>query len=102
MTGQNPMTVILPRHQWSANEYLRIVEAGLFNKIELLQGDIVVTGAACKPDPWTLEVYRHPVPDPRSFSAWRYQDGRVLQPGEQVSPLAAPEIVVPVAAVLPA
>ena len=236
MTGQKPMTPILPRHQWSANEYLRMIEAGLFNKIELLQGDLVVTGAACKPYHWTLEaydqivslgllegkhvelvqgeilvmspmgephalaliqlneilipyfnsrtgyrlriqmplalppltsepepdlavvtldaptsaaghptnavlvievaesslaydrdhkgplyaaagirdfwlvnlperrleVYRHPVPEPRSFSAWRYQDCQVLQAGEQVSPLAAPDIVVPVAAVFPA
>ena len=38
MTGQNPMTATLPRYQWSANEYLRMVEAGLFNKIELLRG----------------------------------------------------------------
>ena len=236
MTGQKPMTATLPRYQWSANEYLRMIEAGLFNKIELLQGDLVVTGAACKPYRWTLEaydqivslgllegkhvelvqgeifvmsprgephaltiiqlneilipyfnsrtgyrlriqmplalppltsepepdlavvtldtptsaaghptnavlvievaesslaydrdhkgplyaaagirdfwlvnlperrleVYRHPVPEPRSFSAWRYRDCQVLQAGEQVSPLAAPDIVVPVAAVLPA
>lgn len=46
-----------------------------------------------------LDVYRHPVPDPQSFSAWRYRDCRVLQAGEQISPLAAPEIAVPVAAV---
>ena len=49
-----------------------------------------------------LDVYRHPIPDPQSFSAWRYRDCRSLQAGEQVSPLVAPEIVVPVAAVFPA
>ena len=57
MTGQKPMTATLPRYQWSANEYLRMIEAGLFNKIELLQGDLVVVGAACKPYHWTLEAY---------------------------------------------
>lgn len=236
MTGQKSTTATLPRYQWSADQYLRMVEAGLFNKIELLQGDVVVTGASCKPYHWTLEdydrivslgllegkhvelvqgailvmsprgvphaltitqlneilmpyfnsrtgyrlrirmplalppltseaepdlavvtldaptstaghpanavlvievaesslhydrdhkgplyaaagiydfwlvnlpercleVYRHPIPDPQSFSAWRYQDCQVLQAGEQVAPLAAPEIVVPVAAVFPA
>lgn len=236
MTGQKSTPATLPRYQWSANEYLRMVEAGLFNRIELLQGDVVVTGASCKPYHWTLEdydrivsldllegkhvelvqgeilvmspmgaphaltitqlneilipyfnsrtgyrlriqmplalppltsepepdlavvtldaptstaghpanavlvievaesslhynrdhkgplyaaagvydfwlvnlpecrleVYRHPIPDPQSFSAWRYQDCQVLQSGEQVSPLAAPEIVVPVGAVFPA
>ena len=236
MTGQNPMTVTLPRYQWSANEYLRMVEAGLFNKTELLQGDVVVTGAACKPYHWTLEdydqiislgllegkhvelvqgeilvmspmgephaltimqlneilipyfnsrtgyrlriqmplalpsltsepepdlavvpldaptsmagrptsaalvievaesslhydrdrkgplyaaagirdywlvnlperrleVYRRPIPDPQSFSAWRYQACQVLQASEQVAPLAAPDIVVPLTAVFPA
>ena len=49
-----------------------------------------------------LEVYRHPVPDPQFFSAWRYQDCQVLHPDEQVSPLVAPEIVVPLAAMFPA
>lgn len=236
MTGQKSMTATLPRHQWSANEYLRMVEAGLFNKTELLQGDVVVRGAACKPYRWTLEnydhivslgllegkhvelvqgeilvmspmgephaltiihlheilgpyfnsrtgyrlriqmplalpsltsepepdlavvtlstptnsagrptsaafvievaessldydrdrkgplyaaagirdfwlanlpeqcleVYRHPIPDPQSFSAWRYRDCQVLQPGEQISPLVSPEVAVPVTAVFPA
>ena len=49
-----------------------------------------------------LEAYRHPVPDPQSFSAWRYRACQTLQPGEQVSPLVAPAVVVPVAAVFPA
>lgn len=236
MTGQKPMTATLPRYQWSVDEYTSMVEVGMFNKIELLQGDVVITGAACKLYHWTiedyeqlvslgmlegkhvelmqgeilvmspmgephaltimqlnevlspyfnsrtgyrlriqmplalppltsepepdlavvplnaptstagrptsaalvievaesslrydrdrkgplyaaagirdfwlvnlperrLEVYRHPIPDPQSFSAWRYRDCRTLQPGEQVSPLLAPAVVVPVAAVLPA
>ena len=236
MTGQKFMTATLPRYRWSADEYRGMIDAGVFDKIELLQGDIVVTGASCKPYRWALEdyeqiialgllegkhvelvqgeifvmspmgephaltiiqlneilgpyfnsrtgyrlriqmplalpsltsepepdlavvtlgtptnsagrptsaalvievaessldydrdrkgplyaaagirdfwlvnlperrldVYRHPVPDPQSFSAWRYQDCRLLQAGEQVSPLAAPEIVVPVGAVFPA
>ena len=57
MTGQQSTTAALPRYQWRANEYLRMVEAGLFNKIELLQGGVVVTGASCKPYHWTLEDY---------------------------------------------
>ena len=236
MTGQKSTTATLPRHQWSVDEYASMIEVGMFNKIELLQGDVVITGAACKPYRWSLEdyeqiislgllegkhvelvqgeilvmspmgephaltiiqlhevlgpyfnsrtgyhlriqmplalpsltsepepdlavvplnaptntagrptnavlvievaesslhydrshkgplyaaagirdfwlvnlperlleVYRHPIPDPQSFSAWRYQACQVLQPGEQVAPLAAPDVVVPVAAVFPA
>ena len=236
MTGQKSMTASLPRYRWSADEYHGMIDAGLFDKIELLQGDIVVTGASCKPYRWTLEnyeqiialgllegkhvelvqgeilvmspmgephaltimqlneilipyfnsrtgyrlriqmplalpsltsepepdlavvpldaptsmagrptsaalvievaesslhydrdhkgplyaaagirdfwlanlperrleVYRHPVPDPQSFSAWRYRDCQVLRPGEQISPLVSPEIVVPATAVFPA
>ncbi len=41
-----------------------------------------------------VEVYRQPVPDASSFSGWRYQERLTLQAGEQVSPLAAPEVVV--------
>ena len=236
MTGQKSTTATLPRYQWSVDEYASMIEVGMFNKIELLQGDVVITGAACKPYHWTiedyeqlvalgmlegkhvelvqgeilvmspmgephaltimqlneilspyfnsrtgyrlriqmplalpsltsepepdlavvtlnaptsmagrptsaalvievaesslhydrdhkgplyaaagiydfwlanlperrLEVYRHPIPDPQSFSAWRYQNFQVLRPGEQVAPLVAPDIVVPVAAVFPA
>lgn len=43
------MTAILPRHQWNASEYRGMIEAGVFNKIELLHGDVVVTGMPCKP-----------------------------------------------------
>ena len=236
MTRQQSVTTTLPRYQWSTNEYHNMVEAGVFDEIKLLDGDVVITGAACKPYRWTLEdyeqlvalgmledkhvelvqgeilvmspmgephaltiiqlneilspyfnsrtgyrlriqmplalpsltsepepdlaivslnaptsaagrptsaalvievaessldydrdhkgplyaaagirdfwlvnlpercleVYRHPVPDPQFFSAWRYQDCQVLHPDEQVSPLVAPEIVVPLAAVFPA
>ena len=45
-----------------------------------------------------LEAYRHAVPDPRSFSARRCRDCRILRAGRQISPLTAPETVVPVAA----
>ena len=200
MTGQNPMTATLPRHQWTLEAYDQIVSLGLLEgkHVELVQGEILVmspmgephaltiiqlneilipyfnsrTGyrlriqmplalppLTSEPEPdlavvtldaptstaghpanaalvievaesslhydrdhkgplyaaagiydfWLvnlpehrLEVYRYPVPDPQSFSAWRYQDCQVLQAGEQVSPLVTPEIVVPVTAVFPA
>ena len=179
MTRPQPVTTPLsPRYQWSANEYQGMLRAGVFDEIKLLDGDVVITGAACKPYRWTLDdyeqlvalgmledkrvelvrgeilvlspmgephaptitqlneslspycnsrtgcrlriqmplalpsltseperclvVYRHPVPDPQFFSAWRYQDCQVFHPAEQVAPLVAPEIVVPVAAVFPA
>ena len=200
MTGQNPMTATLPRHQWTLEDYDQIISLGLLEgkHVELVQGEILVmspmgephaltiiqlneilipyfnsrTGyrlriqmplalpsLTSEPEPdlavvtldaptstvghpanavlvievaesslhydrdrkgplyaaagirdfWLvnlpehrLDVYRHPIPDPQSFSAWRYRDCRSLQAGEQVSPLVAPEIVVPAAAVLPA
>jgi Uma2 family endonuclease len=39
-----------------------------------------------------LEVYRHPVPVPQSFSAWRNQECQVIRAGEQVAPLVASEV----------
>ncbi len=236
MTRPQPVTNTLPRYQWSANEYQGMIKAGGFDEVRLLDGDVVIMGAACEPYRWTLDdyeklvalglledkhvelvqgeilvmspmgephaltiiqlneilsphfnsrtgyrlriqmplalpsllsepepdlavvalnaptsaagrptsadlvievaessldydrghkgslyaaagirdfwlanlperrldVYRRPVPDPQSFSAWRYQDCQVLQAGERVSPLVAPEIIVPVTAVFPA
>jgi Uma2 family endonuclease len=45
------------RHQWTCADYERMVAAGLFEKIELLCGDVVLTGAAVRPYHWTLEDY---------------------------------------------
>ncbi len=49
----------------------------------------------------SVDVYRQPVPDAASFSGWRYQERQVLREGEQVAPLAAPEVVVMIDALLP-
>lgn len=49
-----------------------------------------------------IEVYRQPVPDPNAFSGWRYQHVQRLQAGDQVSPLAAPDVSLAVSALLPA
>ena len=57
MTRQQSVTTTLPRYQWSTNEYHDMVEAGVFDEIKLLDGDVVITGAACKPYRWTLEDY---------------------------------------------
>jgi len=34
----------LARHQWTSTDYERMLAAGVFEKIELLCGDVVVTG----------------------------------------------------------
>jgi Uma2 family endonuclease len=47
----------LARHPWTCADYERMVAAGLFEKIELLCGDVVITGAAVRPYRWTLDDY---------------------------------------------
>jgi hypothetical protein len=47
----------LSRHQWASADYERMVAAGLFEKIELLCGEVVITGAAIRPYRWTLDDY---------------------------------------------
>ena len=47
----------LARHQWTVADYERMIAAGIFEKIELLCGDVVITGAAVRPYRWTLEDY---------------------------------------------
>jgi Uma2 family endonuclease len=48
-----------------------------------------------------LEVCRDPVTAVAQSSGWRYRDVRVLQPGALVTPLARPDVVIEVAALLP-
>lgn len=48
-----------------------------------------------------LELYREPVPDTASFSAWRYQDRQVLSEGDRVSPLTAPDVEIMIGRLLP-
>jgi Uma2 family endonuclease len=48
-----------------------------------------------------LEVCRDPVTAAAQSSSWRYRDVRVLQPGASVAPLARPDVLVEVAALLP-
>ena len=47
----------LSRYQWTIADYERMIAAGIFEKIELLCGDVVITGAAVRPYRWTLEDY---------------------------------------------
>jgi hypothetical protein len=47
----------LSRHQWPSADYERMISAGMFEKIELLWGDVVITGASIRPYRWTLEDY---------------------------------------------
>ena len=48
-----------------------------------------------------LEVYRQPAPSSRAPFGWAYSEARSLGAAELVSPLAAPEARIPVAALLP-
>jgi Uma2 family endonuclease len=48
-----------------------------------------------------LEVYRQPIPDASSFSGWCYQELQRRQEDDHVVPLAAPEVLVAVYALLP-
>lgn len=47
----------LPRHQWTIADYEGMIKAGLFEKIELLCGDVMLTGGVVRPYRWTLEDY---------------------------------------------
>jgi hypothetical protein len=47
----------LSRHQWTSADYERMISAGMFEKIELLWGDVVITGTSVRPYRWTLEHY---------------------------------------------
>jgi Uma2 family endonuclease len=49
----------------------------------------------------TLEVHRQPVAAPETAAGWRYADIRSLNPGEMVSPVAAPGARIAVADLLP-
>jgi Uma2 family endonuclease len=51
------MPATLARHQWTSADYERMLAAGLFEKIELLCGDVVITGAGVRPYRWTLDDY---------------------------------------------
>jgi Uma2 family endonuclease len=48
-----------------------------------------------------LEVYRDPVADPAQPFAWRYASRAILDPGDSIAPLAAPQAPVAVADLLP-
>ncbi len=47
----------LARHQWTTGDYKRMIAAGMFKNIELLHGEVVITGADVRPFHWTLEDY---------------------------------------------
>jgi Uma2 family endonuclease len=60
------------------------------------------------PDYWlvnlidtTLEVHREPVVDSNTPYGWRFAPPAVLRPGDQVSPLAAPSVLIAVSDLLP-
>jgi len=65
--------------------------------------------AAGVPEYWIInlpehvvEVYRDPTPDPAAESGHRYKSPMTLRPGDFVTPLAAPQVRVAVADLLPA
>jgi hypothetical protein len=43
--------------EWTSANHERMLAAGMFEKIELLAGDVVITGAAVRSYRWTLEDY---------------------------------------------
>ena len=47
----------LNRHFWTSADYERMLSAGMFEKMELLDGDVVIMGASVRPYHWTLEDY---------------------------------------------
>jgi Uma2 family endonuclease len=47
----------LARHRWTSADYERMLAAGMFEKIELLCGDVVITGVEVRPYRWTLDDY---------------------------------------------
>jgi hypothetical protein len=47
----------LSRHKWTSADYERMISAGMFEKIELFWGDVVITGAYVRPYRWALEDY---------------------------------------------
>src|SRR5919106_1098422 len=51
------MPATSPRHQWTSADYERMLAAGMFEKIELLCGDVVITGAGIRPYRWTLDDF---------------------------------------------
>jgi Uma2 family endonuclease len=51
------MSATVARHQWTSAEYERMLAAGMFEKIELLCGEVVITGAGARPYRWTLDDY---------------------------------------------
>jgi Uma2 family endonuclease len=51
------MLATLARHQWTSADCERMLAAGMFDKIELLCGDVLITGAAVRPYRWTLGDY---------------------------------------------
>jgi Uma2 family endonuclease len=51
------MPATLARYQWTTADYERMLAAGMFEKIELLCGDVMITGAGVRPYRWTLDEY---------------------------------------------
>jgi hypothetical protein len=51
------MPAAVARHRWTSADYERLLAAGMFEKIELLCGDVVITGAEVHPYRWTLNDY---------------------------------------------
>jgi hypothetical protein len=61
----------LARHEWTSADYERMLAAGMFEKIELLAGDVVITGAAVRPYRWTLDDYEQLIAlGPLRASTW--------------------------------
>lgn len=48
-----------------------------------------------------VEVYRDPLPDASALLGFRYASHQILSPGDQISPLAKPAVVIAIADLLP-
>jgi Uma2 family endonuclease len=51
------MPATVARHHGTSADYERMLAAGMFEKIELLCGDVVITGAGVRSYRWTLDDY---------------------------------------------
>jgi len=95
----------LAQHPTSALLVVEVSEASLKTDREV-KGSLYASAGI--PEYWilnlrerVLEVYREPAADARAVYGAAYQWRRVCGVGEQVSPLAAPEAKLEVAALLP-
>ena len=76
------MLATLARHRWTGADYERMIAAGMFEKIELLCGDVVITGARLRPlrnlPKRCIEVNQQSMPDAASSLAGAVRGGAAV------------------------